>query len=119
MTGFVNQSELPSYYHAADILVLPSETETWGLVVNESMACGTLPVVSDRVGSAPDLASGVGEVYPCGDVRSLAAALDRALARIGDAGIADQMRRHAARYGMDLTAVGFEQAALAISGIGR
>jgi glycosyltransferase involved in cell wall biosynthesis len=55
VTGFVNQSELPGYYHAADIIVLPSETENWGLVVNEAMAAGVLPVVSDRVGAAPDL----------------------------------------------------------------
>ena len=62
VTGFVNQSDLPIYYHAADILVLPSDEETWGLVVNEAMAAGTLPVVSDKVGCAPDLVDGVGEV---------------------------------------------------------
>jgi len=64
VTGFVNQSDIPAYYHAADILVLPSESETWALVVNDAMACDTLPVVSDRAGCAPDLASGLGEVFP-------------------------------------------------------
>jgi glycosyltransferase involved in cell wall biosynthesis len=38
VTGFVNQAELPSYYHVADILVLPSGAEPWGLVVNDG--CG-------------------------------------------------------------------------------
>ncbi|MGH3276475.1 MAG: glycosyltransferase family 4 protein, partial [Streptosporangiaceae bacterium] len=50
VTGFINQSQLPAYYHAADVLVLPSQTETWGLVINVGMAAGALPVVSDQVG---------------------------------------------------------------------
>jgi glycosyltransferase involved in cell wall biosynthesis len=115
VTGFVNQSNLPSYYHAADILVLPSEAETWGLVVNESMACGTLPVVSNRVGSAPDLAVGVGEVFRCGDIPGLAAALSRAVARMDDPETRSRVRQHVGRYSLDLTAEGFEQAARAVA----
>jgi glycosyltransferase involved in cell wall biosynthesis len=53
--GFLNQSELPAAYAAADVLVLPSESETWGLAVNEAMACGLPAIVSDAVGCAPDL----------------------------------------------------------------
>lgn len=53
--GFRNQTELPRYYAAADVVVLPSAGETWGLVVNEAMACGLPAIVSDRVGCAPDL----------------------------------------------------------------
>ena len=115
VTGFVNQAELPSYYHAADILVLPSYHEPWGRVVNEAMATGALPVVSDRVGAAPDLVDGIGEVFPCGDVTALTEALRRALGRLGDPGISDQVRRRVARYSIDITAAGFEQAALAAS----
>jgi glycosyltransferase involved in cell wall biosynthesis len=114
VTGFVSQSELPSYYHAADILVLPSESEPWGLVVNEAMAAGVLPVVSDKVGAAPDLVRGTGEVFPCGDVPALAAALGRALLRIKDPQVPGQMRQHVARFGLEPTAAGFEQAALAV-----
>lgn len=113
VTGFINQSELPSYYHAADILVLPSEVEKWGLVVNEAMAAGVLPVVSDRVGAAADLVEGVGEIYPCGDVAGLAAALNRAVERITEPGIRNRVRRHAAPYNLERTAAGFECAALA------
>jgi glycosyltransferase involved in cell wall biosynthesis len=114
VTGFVNQTMLPAYYHAADVLVLPSEAETWGLVVNEAMAAGTVPVVSDAVGCAPDLVSGVGEIFRCGDIPELAAALGRALARVNDPGRREQVRQHAARYGLDRTAAGFEHAALTV-----
>jgi glycosyltransferase involved in cell wall biosynthesis len=41
---------------AADALVLPSDGgETWGLVVNEAMACGRACIVSDHVGAGPDM----------------------------------------------------------------
>lgn len=117
VTGFVNQADLPSYYQAADVLAMPSGGETWGLVVNEAMAAGVLPVVSDRVGAAPDLVEGVGEVYPCGDVPALAAALDRALARAAAGGTRAMAARHVARYSLELTAEGFEQGAFAASGV--
>jgi glycosyltransferase involved in cell wall biosynthesis len=114
LTGFVNQSELPAYYHAADIIVLPSEVENWGLVVNEAMAAGVLPVVSDRVGAAPDLVAGVGEVYPCGDVTALVAALGRALTCARDSRTRGRVKRHVARFSLDRTALGFETAALSV-----
>ena len=115
VTGFVNQADLPPYYHAADILVLPSYREPWGLVVNEAMATGALPVVSDRVGAGPDLVDGIGEVFPCGDVTALTEALRRALGRLGDPEVSEQVRRRVAQYSIDIAAVGFEQAALAAS----
>jgi len=115
VTGFVNQSEIPAYYHAADVLVLPSEVETWGLVVNEAMAAGTLPVVSDQVGCVPDLVRGVGEVFRCGDVRDLAGAVSRALARARDPRTCEQVRTHVDRYSLKRTAEGFERAALSVA----
>jgi glycosyltransferase involved in cell wall biosynthesis len=119
VTGFVNQAELPSYYHAADILVLPSESEPWGLVVNEAMTAGVLPVVSDRVGCAPDLVADLGEVYPSGDVAALTAALRRGLGRLGDPGLAGSLRQRVAEYSIDATAAGFEQATAAVMAEGR
>ena len=73
-TGFLNQTELVKAYVAADCLVLPSNSETWGLVVNEAMACGLPAIVSDRVGCAGDLVvPGVtGAVFPRGDIQALA-----------------------------------------------
>lgn len=114
VTGFVNQSDLPSYYHAADIIVQPSQGETWGLVINEAMAAGAVPVVSDRVGAAPDLVSGFGEVFPCGDVPGLAAALGRCLERIKNPEIRHQAQSHVARYSLERTVAGFEEAAIAL-----
>ena len=115
VTGFVNQAELPAYYHAADILALPSEVETWGLVVNEAMAAGVIPVVSDRVGAAPDLVADVGEVYPCGDTALLADALSRALELADKPDTPGRMRKHVARYSLERTATGYEQAAFAVT----
>ncbi len=75
--GFRNQTQMPAVYCAADVLVLPSAHETWGLVCNEALACGTPIVVSDAVGCAPDLASDgiAGRVFPVGDVGALADAI--------------------------------------------
>jgi glycosyltransferase involved in cell wall biosynthesis len=54
--GFVNQSEIASFYAAADILVLPSRRagETWGLVVNEALQAGCGVVMTDAVGCHPE-----------------------------------------------------------------
>ena len=48
-TGSVPQDSLPTYYSAADVFVLPSHSESFGLAPLEAMACGT-PVVVSRVG---------------------------------------------------------------------
>lgn len=77
--GFLNQSQIAAAYAASDCLVLPSDHgETWGLVVNEAMACGLPAVVSDLVGCAEDLVQeGItGLTYRCGDVAGLAAQLE-------------------------------------------
>jgi glycosyltransferase involved in cell wall biosynthesis len=74
-TGFLNQSEIVRAYVAADCLVLPSDAgETWGLVVNEAMACGLPAIVSDQVGCGQDLVfeEETGATYPMGDVTALA-----------------------------------------------
>lgn len=81
--GFLNQSAIVRAYVASDVLVLPSDGgETWGLAVNEAMACGRPCIVSDGVGAGPDLVipGETGEVYPMGDVASLA----RTMARLSE-----------------------------------
>ncbi len=53
--GFRQEADLASYYAAADIFVLPSSSEPWGLVVNEAMQFGLPLVLSERVGCASAL----------------------------------------------------------------
>ena len=52
--GLVAHDELPFFYSAADVCVVPSYHESFGLVVLESLACGT-PVVATKVGAAETL----------------------------------------------------------------
>jgi glycosyltransferase involved in cell wall biosynthesis len=80
--GFVNQSQLPAVYTAADLMVLPSEYEPFAVVVNEASCCGTPVAASDRVGAVRDLIAPVDPalIYPCGDVPALADLLRRLLA---------------------------------------
>jgi glycosyltransferase involved in cell wall biosynthesis len=80
--GFVNQSQLPAIYAAADLMVLPSAYEPFAVVVNEAMCCGCPVAASDQVGAARDLVAPVrGEfVYRAGDVAALTALLKDALA---------------------------------------
>lgn len=47
--------QVPDVLALSNVLVLPSRSEPWGLVVNEAMACGLPVVVSDRCGCVPDL----------------------------------------------------------------
>ncbi|HTV09727.1 MAG TPA: glycosyltransferase family 4 protein [Candidatus Aquilonibacter sp.] len=85
--GFRNQSELPAFFALAQVFVLPSRHEPWGLIVNEAMACGCCVVVSDDVGAHTDLiTNGVeGFVYPTGNIEALTNALRQVLSVPGQA----------------------------------
>jgi glycosyltransferase involved in cell wall biosynthesis len=52
---FRNQSDMPWVYRTGNVFVLPSKSETWGLGVNEAMACGRPAIVSNKCGCAPEL----------------------------------------------------------------
>jgi glycosyltransferase involved in cell wall biosynthesis len=79
--GFANQTQLPAIYTAADLMVLPSVYDAFGVVVNEAMLCGCPVAASDHVGAARDLIEHgrTGFVYPCGDIEALAAILGQAV----------------------------------------
>lgn len=79
--GFQNQSAMPAAYAASDVVVLPSDRETWGLVCNEALACGRGIIVSDQVGCGPDLAADneVGRMFPMGNINAFAKCLERSL----------------------------------------
>jgi glycosyltransferase involved in cell wall biosynthesis len=111
--GFQNQSRLSAYYHAADLLVLPSDSgETWGLVVNEALHHGVPCVVSEAVGSAPDLirAGVTGEVFETGSAPSLASALEHAWPLMGFAQVRAECRHEVSRYTVARAAEGIAQA---------
>ena len=79
--GFKNRTDIPAYYACADLFVLPSLHDPWGLVVNEAM-CFSLPIVaSTLVGSVSDLVHNGenGFSFPAGDVEGLADCLQRLL----------------------------------------
>ena len=76
--GFAHREQLAVYYALAEMLVLPTYTDTWGLVVNEAMACGLPVILSRAAGCAADLVkeNWNGLLIPARDVTSLAAALE-------------------------------------------
>ena len=74
---FQNQSRMPIVYRLGDLFVLPSASETWGLSVNEALACGRPILVSDKVGCAADVVdSSCGRVFSWADPSSLLMALN-------------------------------------------
>jgi glycosyltransferase involved in cell wall biosynthesis len=77
VTGFVNQDAMPRAYAAADMLLLPSHSETWGVVVNEAMISGLPAFVSRAVGCAPDLVRPglTGGTFDAGNISELAEVL--------------------------------------------
>ena len=111
--GFLNQTQIPDAYSIADCLILPSERETWGMVVNEAMACGTPAIVSDQVGCAPDLVENgkTGYTYTKGDIADLANKMKRYLLDpelTNDNGNAAKER--VKKYTIDEAVVGVKQA---------
>jgi glycosyltransferase involved in cell wall biosynthesis len=111
--GFVNQSLLPEFYTAADLLVLPSESESWGLVVNEAFACGLPAIVSDRVGCAPDMIRHdvTGRVVPVGGGPVLVRAIEEFGAKAGDRAIIEELARMTEWYSPRRSADAFIAAA--------
>jgi glycosyltransferase involved in cell wall biosynthesis len=114
--GFLNQSEMPAAYTAANLLVLPSNrNETWGLVANEALASGVPVAVSDACGCGPDLAAdGVaGRVFPLGNVRGLASTADALLI---DPPSASAIAKRSAEYDLAKAAGGIEAALRVLTG---
>lgn len=70
---FQNQTHMPSIYQACDLFCLPSRSETWGLAVNEAMACGKAILVSDQVGCFLDLVKPQvnGDIFKSEDLEDL------------------------------------------------
>lgn len=72
--GFKKKELLADYYMAADVLVLPTKSDVWGLVINEAMACGLPTITTDRCVAGLELIeNGVnGYIVPVDDQKALA-----------------------------------------------
>lgn len=81
--GFAQREQLSSYYALAEMLILPTYTDPWGLVVNEAMACGLPLIVSQVAGCAADLVkeNWNGLLIPPRDEASLAAAMTKLMSQ--------------------------------------
>ena len=96
----------------ADCLVLPSDgTETWGLIVNEAMACGTPAIVSTACGCTPDLIvqGETGYSFKLGDVQGLAECLRRFVARRNEAW-SERVRAKISQYTIEKATEGLARA---------
>ena len=80
--GLIEQEKLPLFYSAADVFVVPSYYETFGLVALEAMACGT-PVVATNVGGFQDVIrqGETGYIVPDNSPRNLADKIARLLSK--------------------------------------
>jgi len=76
--GFVQREDLAGLYAIAETLVLPTHSDTWGLVVNEAMACGLPIIVSSAAGCSADLVQNGwnGYVVPPRDSEKLSVAIN-------------------------------------------
>jgi glycosyltransferase involved in cell wall biosynthesis len=113
--GFAQREHLATYYALADVLVFPTYTDTWGLVVNEAMACGLPVISSDAAGCVADLVEHGwnGRVVSAGEVGQLSSAMDE-LARSAE--LRSLMGRRStqriAHYSPEAWAAGMAQVAL-------
>ena len=91
---FKSQLELGAYLTAADVLVLPTREDIWGLVINEALANGLPVVTTDRCVAGLELVekNGCGRVVPADDVDTLREAIDEVLL---DDNLRKEMQLHA------------------------
>lgn len=94
--GKRSQDSLPYYYSAAEVVIMPSHYESFGMVALEAMACGT-PVIASQVGGLAYLVKDgeTGMVVPNDDPQALADSLKKVLCRKG---IRNELSANAARY---------------------
>lgn len=78
LAGYVPDAELPAYFSAADVFVLPTLLEGFGITLVEAMAAG-LPVVTTQAGAAKEVVGEGGLAVQTGNGKALAEAIDQIL----------------------------------------
>ena len=99
--GKKDQGTLPYYYSAADIVVVPSHYESFGMVALEAMACGT-PVVASQVGGLAYLIKDGETGYHVPDQDPIALS-DQLIAILDDDALYQRMSQNAAEYAKDFS----------------
>jgi glycosyltransferase involved in cell wall biosynthesis len=109
--SFKNQSAMPWVYRMGDVFVLPSKSETWGLGVNEAMACGRPSIVSDQCGCAPDLIieGKTGYVFKTGNESDLIRCLHQFSSRASVKEMQPFIKEHIARFTLGNVAEAIER----------
>ena len=92
--GYLQGDAKTSWYAAADLFVLPTLHDPWGLVVNEAMAFG-LPVIVTNAAGSTDMVQDNGLLVPPGDVGALSAALARLM-------VDDDLRRKMGQRSLEI-----------------
>lgn len=91
-TGAVDNAKLPEYYRKSDVLILPSYSEPWGLVVEEALNNGIPVITSENVGCNAEVAKDgeTGVIFSFGEPDGLV----RAIERIRDIRLYDKISRN-------------------------
>ncbi len=113
--GFVQREMLARFYALSDALILPTHTDTWGLVVNEAMACALPVVCTDVAGCAPDLIKEGwnGHVIRANDIHQLTCILEKLITQQQSlAAMGENSRRRILDYSPEACAKGIATAAL-------
>jgi glycosyltransferase involved in cell wall biosynthesis len=118
--GFLQREELAACYALAEVFVLPTHSDPWGLVVNEAMACSLPIICTSAAGCAADLITDRwnGRLTSAGDIPALASAMGE-LARDAEArremGLRSQRRIQ--DYSPEACAAGMARAAFSSRGV--
>jgi 1,2-diacylglycerol 3-alpha-glucosyltransferase len=121
LAGFAQREQLGTYYALAEMMILPTHTDPWGLVVNEAMACGLPVIVSSAAGCVADLVkeNWNGLEVPPGDIPALAAAIEHLLADRGEcARMGSNSLEHISNYSLAVSSSGIAAATAAIGATG-
>ena len=94
--------DLPARYAGSTVTALPSTNEAFGLILVESLACGT-PAVCGADGGMPEIIDRpeVGRTAPFGDAPALARALEETITLASETGTPARCREHARRWGWE------------------